>query len=124
MQELSFWPRFLLAALAAWRITHLLAYEDGPADLIVKFRAWLGPGFFGKLMDCFNCLSFWVAAALAPVVVDRPLLWLLVWPALSGAACLLERATREPVVLQAMEDPEPQPERSASWDAAATSGKR
>jgi hypothetical protein len=86
--------RFLLAALATWRVTHLLAEEDGPGDVVVNVRARLGAGQLGSLMDCFNCLSIWVAAPLSMGLVRRqgpdPLTWL----ALSGAACLLEQATR------------------------------
>ncbi len=90
----------MLAVLATWRITHLLANEDGPADLIVRFRAHLGSGILGSLMDCFHCLSVWVAAPMAFFVSQRPLDLLLVWSALSGAACLLERIGQEPVVIQ------------------------
>lgn len=97
---MSFWARFVLAVLATWRITHLLASEDGPADLIVRFRARLGSGLVGKLMDCFQCLSLWVAVPIAFFVSRRPLDLLLTWLALSGAACLLERAGQESVVIQ------------------------
>lgn len=97
---MSVWLRFVLAVLATWRITHLLAREDGPADAIVRLRARLGDGFFGKLMDCFYCLSFWVAAPLAFFVSREPLEVLVTWLALSGAACLLERVGQEPVVIQ------------------------
>lgn len=89
-----------MAVLATWRVTHLLANEDGPADLIVRFRARLGNGIAARLMDCFQCLSLWVALPIAFVVTRRPLDLLLVWLALSGAACLLERIDREPVVIQ------------------------
>jgi hypothetical protein len=88
--------RFLLAALATWRVTHLLAEEDGPADIVVRLRARVGDGVLGSLMDCFYCLSIWVAApfsvGLARTRRADPLAWL----ALSGAACLLEQATRDP----------------------------
>jgi Protein of unknown function (DUF1360) len=97
---MSFWARLILAVLATWRITHLLANEDGPADLIVRFRARLGNRLIGKLMDCFQCLSLWVALPIAFLVSRRPLDWLLTWLALSGAACLLERIGKEPVVIQ------------------------
>jgi hypothetical protein len=100
MNDLSFWPRFALAVLATWRVTHLLAKEDGPADLIARFRARLGNRFLGKLMDCFYCLSFWIAAVMACFVSSKFLDWLLIWLALSGAACLLERLGQEPVVIQ------------------------
>ena len=94
MNESQFSIRFVLAVLAAWRVTHLLANEDGPADLIVKLRATLGDSFTGKLMDCFNCLSLWIAAPAALFVTRAPLLWLFVWLAISGAACLLENAVQ------------------------------
>ncbi len=100
MSEMGLWLRFVLAVLATWRITHLLAREDGPADLIVRLRARLGDGFAGELMDCFYCLSLWVAAPFALVVSRDPLLLLLTWPALSGAACLLERIGQDPVVIE------------------------
>jgi hypothetical protein len=32
--------KFVLAVLATWRVTHLLASEDGPADIIVRYRSW------------------------------------------------------------------------------------
>lgn len=86
------WLRFLLAVLATWRVTHLLAREDGPAGLVARIRMRLGESFAGKLMDCFYCLSLWVSAPAAFYVCrqwswDVPLVWL----ALSGAACLSEK---------------------------------
>lgn len=104
MQE-DFWARLLLAVLAVWRVTHLLACEDGPADLVVRFRAHLGRGLLGKLMDCFNCLSLWVAAPLALYVTRKPLDWLFAWLAISGAACVLERLGREPIMIQPLANP-------------------
>ena len=100
MNSVSYWLRFTLVVLATWRVTHLLANEDGPADLIGRFRARLGNGIAASLMDCFQCLSLWVALPIAFAVTRRPLDLLLVWLALSGAACLLERIDREPVVIQ------------------------
>jgi hypothetical protein len=67
--------RFALTVLATWRVTHLLASEDGPADLIVRIRALLGQSIFGKLMDCFNCLSLWTAAPAALFISRRSLDW-------------------------------------------------
>ena len=84
--------QFALAALAAWRVTHLLAYEDGPADIVATLRARLGDGLLGELADCFDCLSIWVAAAHVPFVTRRRDRAVVSWLALSGATCLLERA--------------------------------
>lgn len=100
MSEMSYMFRFVLAVLATWRVTHLLANEDGPADLIFRLRAHLGQSLAGKLMDCFNCLSLWIAAPAALFVSLRPLEWLFNWLALSGGACLLERMVKEPVFIQ------------------------
>ncbi len=83
--------RFVLAALATWRVTHLLANEDGPADIVFHLRRRLGESWIGGLMDCFNCLSFWIAAPAAIFVTTRPVPGLVTWLALSGAACLFER---------------------------------
>jgi hypothetical protein len=88
-----FGAQFALGVLATWRVTHLLAEEDGPGDLVVRLRARAGDGWQGRLMDCFYCLSVWTAMPFALVVArrrrDAPVAVL----ALSGAACLLERAT-------------------------------
>lgn len=113
MAQVQFLIQFFLAALAVWRVTHLLAFEDGPADLIVKLRALLGDTFAGKLMDCFLCLSLWIAAPAALLVTRAAVECLLVWLALSGAACLLERfspqAAEPQPHLQPTSSPQDQP---------------
>ncbi len=98
--EFGFWEKLVLAVLATWRVTHLLSSEDGPADLLFHLRKRLGSTFAGHLMDCFFCLSLWVAAPLTLAVTHHPLEWLLTWLALSGGACLLERITQERVVIR------------------------
>jgi hypothetical protein len=85
--------RLAIGILATWRITHLLAEEDGPADIVLQLRARAGSSRIGGLMDCFGCLSFWVAAPVAAVVSPRRQDVPLTWLGLSGAAFLLERAT-------------------------------
>jgi hypothetical protein len=85
--------RLAIGMLATWRITHLLAEEDGPADIVLRVRARAGSSRIGELMDCFGCLSFWVAAPVAAVVSPRRQDVPLTWLGLSGAAYLLERAT-------------------------------
>ena len=91
---------FLLTVLATWRVTHLLASEDGPADLIVRFRALLGDSLAGKLMDCFYCLSVWISIPFAFFVANGVLDRLVVWLALSGAASLANKFTKEPVIFE------------------------
>ena len=90
--------RFALASLATWRVTHLLAEEDGPANVVVRLRERAGDGQLGELMDCFYCLSVWVAAPFGFALARRPRESPLYSLAVSGAACLLEQATREPAM--------------------------
>jgi hypothetical protein len=106
MDETASWIRFTVAVLATWRLTHLLAKEDGPADLVVRLRAQLGSGRLGGVMDCFQCLSLWVAVPMAFFVggIREPAVLVLTWLALSGAACLLERFCPEPLVIQPMDE--------------------
>jgi hypothetical protein len=98
--ELPVWLRFGMAVLASWRITHLLAREDGPADVVLHLRLWLGNTFFGRLIDCFACLGVWVSAPLAVFVSPHPLDWIMSWLAGAGAAYLLELRTMEPLVIE------------------------
>jgi hypothetical protein len=85
--------RFLLAFLAVWRLTHLLSKEDGPWDMILKLRRWLGGGFLGRLLSCFYCLSIWIAIPFVFFLDGTGIEKFVEWLALSGAAILLERMT-------------------------------
>ena len=85
--------QFVLAVLATWRVTHLLAEEDGPWDVVVRIRQLLGNSVAGKAMDCFYCLSLWIAFPLALWIAHDLVELVVVWLALSGAACILDRAT-------------------------------
>jgi len=104
--------RLVLATIATWRLTHLLVEEDGPWDLVVRLRRLLGDSVAGRAMDCFYCMSIWLAAPVAFAltrgaqvsIVDRALVWL----ALSGGACLLERATARASASTAELDPPPE----------------
>lgn len=86
----------MTAILAVWRLTHLFWGEDGPWNLFVRFRRLCGNGFWGKLLDCFYCLSLWMALPVSLLIVaswrDRIILWL----AVSGGAILLERISSRP----------------------------
>ena len=106
MTDAGFGTRFAVGALATWRLTHLIAEEDGPADAVVRLRVRLGSSQLGLLMDCFACTSIWVAAPVTLAVARRPREAPLTWLALSGAACLLER----------MSEPRVQPELRAEPD--------
>jgi hypothetical protein len=101
---MSPWFAFLLAVLATWRLSHLLASEDGPGDVVFHLRKYLANSFFGRLMDCFGCVSLWVAAPLALFVTTRPLEIFVAWLALSGGAMLLEGLRPEPAIVQQVQE--------------------
>jgi len=98
----------LLGSLTVWRLTHLFNAEDGPGDLLVKLRRFVGNGFWGGLLDCFYCLSIWVAVPVAIYISENWLQRIVLCLAMSGAACLLERATAAPEAhpVAYKEDPE------------------
>ena len=87
------WFYFVASVLAVWRITHLLGKEDGPFDVIFLLRKKAGSGFWGSLLDCFYCLSIWIALPFGIWLGANWLEKILIWLALSGGACLLEQAT-------------------------------
>jgi len=103
--------RFALATLAVWRLTHLLAREDGPWDLTLRMRRGLREGRLADLGTCFNCVSVWVALPFALFLRGDVVETLVGWLALSGGASLLERLGSPPLELK-VEEAQP-------WDVAA-----
>ncbi|MBZ4188694.1 DUF1360 domain-containing protein [Niabella beijingensis] len=84
---------FIVSILAVWRITHLIARENGPFDVVLFLRRKAGRGFWGKLMDCFYCLSIWISLPAGWWLGGHWWEQVLYWLAVSGAACLLEKIT-------------------------------
>jgi hypothetical protein len=85
--------RLILGLLTVWRIAHFLQAEDGPWDVVVRIRRMAGNGFWGKLLDCFYCLSLWIAMPLSLLLGRSWWERTLLWPSLSAGASLLEQAT-------------------------------
>jgi hypothetical protein len=82
----------VVGILGVWRIAHLVAAEDGPWDVVVRLRTRAGSSQWGDLMDCFKCLSLWVAAPFAVVLGQNWSIRCLMWPALSAGAIVLDEA--------------------------------
>lgn len=98
----------LIAVLAVWRGTHLLWGEDGPFEILLRLRKLVGEGFLGELLDCFYCLSLWIAIPFAWVMGNSWPERLVLCLSFSGGAILLERVTvaRTPPVAEWSETPE------------------
>lgn len=88
--------RFALSALAVYRVAFLLAREDGPWGVCRRLRVALKDSAAGRLFGCLNCLSVWVALPFAVFVGNSWVERIVAWWALSGAAVLADRATRDP----------------------------
>ncbi len=92
--EIAF--RFLLAALATWRLSFMLVREAGPGNVWVSMRTWAGSGFLGRLLKCVKCVSVWVAIPFAFFVGGSRIELLVTWWALSGVSALIDEFTKPP----------------------------
>jgi len=82
---------FILGVLSVWRLTHLIYAEDGPWELLVQLRSRAGHGFWGGLLDCFYCLSLWIAIPFAFLIGGTWRERLLLWLSFSAGAILVDR---------------------------------
>jgi hypothetical protein len=87
--------KYFLLVIVVWRLTHLISAEDGPFDLIIKLRKAAGQSFFGKLMDCFYCLSIWIGLAAAFLASRNAKEIIILCFYYSGASILLEKLTNK-----------------------------
>ena len=83
----------VIGILGVWRVTHLIAVEDGPWRLFARLRHIAAGGQWGTLLGCFYCLSLWVAALFALAMAGGKGEIAGLWLALSGGAVVLERLT-------------------------------
>ena len=105
---------YVVIGLATWRLSALLSYENGPRDIIRRFRERIGiehiipyqkedeitinaeGGLFADLICCVWCLSVWFAI----IIIVCYSLWpgeaLLVCSpfAISAVAIIIERIVR------------------------------
>ncbi len=98
----------LVSVLAVWRVTHLLVVEDGPWNVFERIRNGGKAIGLERLLLCFYCASVWVAVPFALIVTRDWRALVLLIPALSGGAILLERVTARdepPVWIEGEEKP-------------------
>lgn len=80
-----------ICALAAWRVTALLAYEEGPFRLLTKLRKTLAYLGLHRLATCFHCIAFWVSIGIVVSMFEwswgMPVMIL----AIAGAVSIVER---------------------------------
>lgn len=88
--------RFLLAALATWRLAFLLAREDGPWRIFARLRNKLDVSFFRQLLGCVKCAGMWVSIPFAFFVRGDWAELVVIWLALAGVTALIDEWARPP----------------------------
>lgn len=94
----DFWISFIIASFATYRISRMLALEEGPFEIFLDARTFLwekakGKAWVEKGISCPLCISFYVGAVVALLLVLQlhyewyAFFWL--WFALSGTASFL-----------------------------------
>jgi len=87
--------KYLVFVIVVWRLTHFITSEDGPFDIIIKLRKLLGNTLFGKLMDCFYCLSIWFGLACALYAGNNIIEIIILCIYYSGSAILIEKLSNK-----------------------------
>lgn len=93
--------KFILIGMAVWRLSSLLANEDGPFDLFARIRNAVGvkynkesetygTNWFSKGIICVWCNSIWVAGLVAIYFSDDFAIWLIHTLALSTTAIIVD----------------------------------
>jgi hypothetical protein len=87
---------FLLALLGVYRLSHMIAIEDGPFDAFAEMRGKAGQRhWIGRGLHCPLCISFWLALGMAGGLVLSGLvfwglIWL-IWLGLAGGCLVIHR---------------------------------
>ncbi len=55
----------VVGSLAVWRITHWIQLEEGPWQALALLRRFVRARGWGGPLECFYCLSLWVAGIVA-----------------------------------------------------------
>jgi hypothetical protein len=97
---------FIVLALAVWRLATLFANEDGPLDILLKFRARVGvivdgplqrhgENVVAKAIICVWCSSVWygIFATILFLFVPDVTIFLSLPFALSGLTVVVEETT-------------------------------
>lgn len=91
--SVDFMISFAMSVLAVYRVSYMIAVEDGPFDLYVMLRArfnqatWIGRG-----LVCPLCISFWLSAIPA---IFMPVPFVLNWLAIAGTCLIIHKRLQQ-----------------------------
>jgi Protein of unknown function (DUF1360) len=102
--DASMFFRFLIAALATWRLAFLLTRERGPWGVLERLRRGTEHRVAGELLTCVKCAGVWIAIPFAFFVRGNWPEIVVTWLALSGVVALIDEWTRPPFEWREGED--------------------
>ena len=87
---MNLWMALLLSVLAVYRLSYLIAKEDGPFDLFGILRGKIGQEkWFGRGLNCVLCISFWLSFLPAFWLFwGRPVNIIVSWFGIAGAVLI------------------------------------
>ena len=98
----------VLGGLAVWRLSQLVVRDDGPWQVFARLRRRAESTAWEGVLSCMYCCSLWIAAPVALALGENWLERALAWPALSGAALVVDRITQSaasaPATVEYLED--------------------
>lgn len=94
------WLILVLASLATFRLTELIAVDDGPFRMFRWWRGlWKRRPILHELFTCIYCVSGYVSLGACWYLWQggyvAPIGWLLYWPAIWGGSVAVFRLVRE-----------------------------
>lgn len=93
----------ILAILATYRLAQLIAFDDGPFDLIARFREFLGRNAYrglwvktlADMINCPFCLGIWISLFITLSIRQYSsfLEFFLQWIGIAGGQAFLQELT-------------------------------
>lgn len=91
------WLTFLVAILAAYRLAHMIAREEGPFSVFANIRGRLDPNqatWLGRGISCAACVSVWTSLLMVLAILYLPaavMIPIAFWLAVAGGGLILNK---------------------------------
>jgi len=86
---------FILFGLLIYRLSFLIAREEGPFSLFSRLRGRIDPSqstWIGRGINCPLCISFWLSFIIAYPLSDKSIYNIIfLWLSFAGLSMLFER---------------------------------
>ena len=91
------WLTTLVAVLAAYRLAHMIAREEGPFSVFAWIRGKLDPNqatWIGRGLNCAACVSVWTSLVMVLAILYLPeviMIPIAFWLAVAGGGLILNK---------------------------------